>query len=135
MTFKNEEEFREHIRKLIQNQAERADEPGLIVDVPYSPNFAPNMYKRIENGDWYKCLIGTQCWSMKVLDSDLLEAVYQAGRASLSQCQDCGIELPYILKLPASQGSPICVDKTECAERVASQAEEKKRLAEKEKAE
>lgn len=80
MGYKNEDEFQEEIYRVMAAQIEKANDPGLIIDVSYSPGFAPNMYKRIENGDWYEWLIGAKRWSYRASDSDLLEAVFQAGK-------------------------------------------------------
>ena len=82
MAFRNEEEFRQNIVRIMEAQMERRDDPGIVIAVSYSSSFTPHQYKRVEGVGWYEWFIGARVWSFRVADSDLLEAVYQAGRES-----------------------------------------------------
>ena len=132
MAFRNEEEFRENIVRIMEAQMERRDDPGIVIAVSYSPDFVPNLYKRVEGVGWYEWLLGSRIWSFRVADSNLLERVYQAGRQSsfeganqMSRCFHCGKDLPY------TDSSPLCINRDECVERVAAQIAAKKKLEEK----
>lgn len=111
MGYKDADEFREEIYRIMAAQMARRNDPGIIVEVSYSPLFDPHRYKRIENGGWYEWLIGAKLWSFRVSDSDLLEAVYQAGKESQTK------------------------EATEWVERVAARIESEKELEEKENTE
>ncbi len=78
MTNEKGKDFIERAIDELAAYSEKADDDGLIVQVPMTPShFPPLKYKRVEPNLWFMWLVGAEVWE-PVLD-DALEHIFQAG--------------------------------------------------------